>query len=173
VQEEITGYRFPGHTTAFLSNMMTPMTAFARTAPSYEAGYRADFPIQKAKSNEGFVFPALFKVGEDGWALLSETGVSSLYCASHLSEISEDGVFHVAYPLMAQNNGFGSSGAAFGLPGVTPWRTITVGNDLLPIVETTIPFDVVDSLCEASKKYTFGKSTWSWIVWQDQTMNWD
>ena len=173
VQEEITGYRFPGHTTAFLSNMMTPMTAFARTAPSYEAGYRADFPIQKAKSNEGFVFPALFKVGEDGWALLSETGVSSLYCASHLSEISEDGVFHVAYPHMAQNNGFGSSGAALGLPGVTPWRTITVGNDLQPIVETTIPFDVVEPLYEASKKYTFGKSTWSWIVWQDQSMNWD
>lgn len=173
VQEEITGYRFPGHTTAFLSNMMTPMTAFARTAPSYEAGYRADFPIQKAKSNEGFVFPALFKVGEDGWVLLSETGVSSLYCASHLSEISEDGVFHVAYPHMAQNNGFGSSGAALGLPGVTPWRTITVGNDLQPIVETTIPFDVVEPLYEASKKYTFGKSTWSWIVWQDQSMNWD
>lgn len=173
VQKEITGYRFPDHTTAFLSDMMTPMTAFARTAPSYEAGYRADFPIQKAKSNEGFVFPALFKVGEDGWVLLSETGVSSLYCASHLSEISEDGVFHVAYPHMAQNNGFGSSGAALGLPGVTPWRTITVGNDLQPIVETTIPFDVVEPLYEASKKYTFGKSTWSWIVWQDQSMNWD
>src|SRR5690606_41273616 len=73
----------------------------------------------------------------------------------------------------AQNNGFGSSGAALGLPGVTPWRTITVGNDLQPIVETTIPFDVVEPLYEASKKYTFGKSTWSWLVWQDQSMNWD
>src|SRR5690606_15854333 len=173
VQEEITGYRFPGHTTAFLSNMMTPMTAFARTAPSYEAGYRADFPIQKAKSNEGFVFPALFKVGEDGWALLSETGVSSLYCASHLSEISEDGVFHVAYPHMAQNSGFGSSGAALGLPGVTPWRTITAGNDLQPIAETTIAFDVVEPLHVPSKQHTVGTSSCSWIVGQDQSMNWD
>ena len=173
VEEEITGYRFPAQTTSFLSNMMTPMTAFARTAPSYESGYRADAPIAKAKSEYGFVFPALFKVGEDGWALLSETGVSSLYCASHLSEISEDGVFHVAYPQMTQNNGFGSTGAALGLPGVTPWRTITVGSDLHPVVETTIPFDVVEPLYEASKNYQFGKSTWSWIVWQDQSMNWD
>src|SRR5699024_2129413 len=93
-------------------------------------------------------------------------------CASHLSEISEDGVFHIAYPHMAQNNGFGSTGASLGLPGVTPWRTITVGNDLQPIVETTIPFDVVEPLYKASKDYTFGKSTWSWIVWQDQSMNW-
>lgn len=172
VEEEITGYRFPAQTTSFLSNMMTPMTAFARTAPSYESGYRVDAPIAKAKSEYGFVFPALFKIGEDGWALLSETGVSSLYCASHLSEISEDGVFHVGYPQMAQNNGFGSTGAALSLPGVTPWRTITVGGDLQPIIETTIPFDVVEPLYEASKDYTFGKSTWSWIVWQDQSMNW-
>lgn len=172
VEEEITGYRFPAQTTSFLSNMMTPMTAFARTAPSYESGYRVDAPIAKAKSEYGFVFPALFKIGEDGWALLSETGVSSLYCASHLSEISEDGVFHVAYPQMAQNNGFGSTGAALSLPGVTPWRTITVGGDLQPIIETTIPFDVVEPLYKASKDYTFGKSTWSWIVWQDQSMNW-
>ncbi|NGM65017.1 glycoside hydrolase family 97 protein [Sphingobacterium sp. SGR-19] len=173
VEKEITGYRFPSHTTSFLSNMMTPMTSFARTAPSYESGYSADAPIAKAKNEYGFVFPALFKVGEDGWALVSETGVSSLYCASHLSEISEDGVFHVAYPQMAQNNGFGSTGAALGLPGVTPWRTITIGSDLQPVVETTIPFDVVEPLYEASKKYQFGKSTWSWIVWQDQSMNWD
>src|SRR5690606_11690157 len=136
VEEASTGYRFPAQATSFLSNMMTPMTAFARTAPSYESGYRVDAPIAKAKSEYGFVFPALFKIGEDGWALLSETGVSSLYCASHLSEISEDGVFHVAYPQMAQNNGFGSTGAALSLPGVTPWRTITVGGDLQPIIET-------------------------------------
>ncbi|PRD54621.1 glycoside hydrolase family 97 protein [Sphingobacterium gobiense] len=173
IEKEITGYRFPEHTTSFLSNMMTPMTGFARTAPSYESGYIADAPLTKAKSEYGFVFPALFSVGDHGWALLSETGVNSQYCASHLSEISENGVFHVAYPHMAQNNGFGSTAAALGLPGVTPWRTITVGSDLRPIVETTIPFDVVEPLYEASQEYKFGKSTWSWIVWQDQSMNWD
>ncbi|RZF59305.1 glycoside hydrolase family 97 protein [Sphingobacterium corticibacterium] len=172
VLREETGYRFPENTTAFLSNMMTPMTAFARTAPSYESGYIADAPLAKAKSKYGFVFPGLFRIGNTGWALLSETGVSSLYCASHLSEISTEGVFHVAYPDMAQNNGFGSTGAAVSLPAVTPWRTITVGNDLQPIVETTIPFDVVEPLYEASQQYKFGKSTWSWIVWQDQSMNW-
>ncbi|TYR35547.1 glycoside hydrolase family 97 protein [Sphingobacterium phlebotomi] len=173
VHQEETGYRFPQETTAFLSNMMKPMTGFARTAPSYESAYIADAPIASAKSKYGFVFPGLFKVGDKGWALLSETGVNGLYCASHLREISEDGTFHVAYPDMEQNNGFGSTGAALSLPGVTPWRTITVGSDLKPIVETTIPFDVVEPLYEASQAYKFGKSTWSWIVWQDQSMNWD
>ena len=74
---------------------------------------------------------------------------------------------------MRQNNGFGSTGAQISLPGVTPWRTITVGSNLKPIVETTIAFDLVDPLYEPSKDYKYGRGTWSWIVWQDQSMNWD
>jgi hypothetical protein len=174
VEKEVTGFKFPSQTTTFLSNMMTPMVAFARTAPSYESGYEADAPIGKKSHNkEGFVFPGLFKIGNNGWALISETGVNSLYCASSISDPTEDGLYSVQYPNALQNNGFGSRGAAISLPGNTPWRTITVGENLKPIVETTIPFDVVDPLYEPSKEYKFGKGTWSWIVWQDQSMNYE
>jgi hypothetical protein len=170
VTKEATGFRFPAQTTCFLSNMMTPMTGFARTAPSYESGYTNDAPMSQTTYAEGYVFPSLFRVGNDAWALISETGVTSQYCASHLSKFT-DGVYTVDYPNVAQNNGFGSTGAQIGLPGVTPWRTITVGDNLRPIVETTIPFDVVKPLYNASQNYKFGRSTWSWIVWQDDSMN--
>jgi hypothetical protein len=170
VQSEITGYRFPVKTTTFLSPMMKPMTGFARTAPSYESGYKADAELG-TKAEYGYVFPGLFHLENDGWILLSETGVSSLYCASHLDTTSEKNLYQVAYPNMAENNGFGSSGAAISLPAKTPWRTITVGESLKPIVETTIPFDVVEPMYEPSQKYQFGKSTWSWILWQDNSMN--
>lgn len=173
VEKEATGFRFPAVTTTFLSGMMNPMTGFARTAPSYESGHEADAPMKRTNPRrEGYVFPGLFRVGNDGWVLLSETGVSSLYCGSHLSEYNE-GVFTVEYPNPKTNNGFGSSGAALALPGVTPWRTITVGSTLKPIVETTVPFDVVDPLYEPSQKYQYGRSTWSWIVWQDNSMNYN
>ncbi|EJL68844.1 glycoside hydrolase family 97 protein [Chryseobacterium populi] len=172
VQSEVTGYRFPPQTTTFLSPMMKPMTGFARTAPSYESGYKADAELG-AKSDYGYVFPGLFHIGNDGWILLSETGVNSLYCASHLNTTAEKKLYQVAYPDMAENNGFGSSGAALSLPGKTPWRTITIGDSLKPIVETTIPFDVVDPLYKPSQKYQFGRSTWSWILWQDASMNYD
>lgn len=172
VQSEITGYRFPSQTTTFLSPMMKPMTGFARTAPSYESGYKADAELG-IKADYGYVFPGLFHIGNDGWILLSETGVNSLYCASHLDTTSEKNLYQVAYPNMAENNGFGSTGAAISLPGKTPWRTITIGNSLKPIVETTIPFDVVEPMYEPSQKYNFGKSTWSWILWQDNSMNYE
>lgn len=175
VEKEATGYKFPSVTTTFLSGMMTPMTGFARTAPSYESGYQADAPMASANARKnGFVFPALFRVGDKGWVLLSETGVSSLYCGSHLSDFSkETGMYTVEYPDPKQNNGFGSTGAAISLPGVTPWRTITVGKNLKPIVETTIAFDVVEPLYQPSRVYKYGRSTWSWIVWQDASMNYD
>jgi Glycoside hydrolase 97/Glycosyl-hydrolase 97 N-terminal/Glycosyl-hydrolase 97 C-terminal, oligomerisation len=175
VEKEATGYKFPAVTTTFLSPMMAPMTGYARTAPSYESGYQADASMTGANSRgEGFVFPGLFHVGDNGWVLLSETGVSSLYCGAHLSDCSkETGVYTVEYPNPKQNNGFGSTGAAITLPGITPWRTITVGENLKPIVETTIPFDVVEPLYEPSRNYKFGKATWSWIVWQDASMNYD
>ncbi len=172
VQSEITGYRFPSQTTTFLSPMMKPMTGFARTAPSYESGYKADAELG-IKADYGYVFPGLFHLRNDGWILLSETGVNSLYCASHLDTTPEKNLYKIAYPNMAENNGFGSTGAAISLPGKTPWRTITVGKSLKPIVETTIPFDVVDPMYAPSQKYSFGKSTWSWILWQDNSMNYD
>src|SRR5690606_2728499 len=172
VKKETTGFRFPSQTTTFLSPMMRPMSGFARTTPSYESGYEADAPLERATSKEGYVFPGLFKVGENGWVLLSETGVSSLYCASHLSSW-QNGIYTVEYPGLEQNNGFGSSGAQISLPGKTPWRTITVGESLKPIVETTIAFDVVKPLYEASQKYKYGRGTWSWIIWQDNSMNYE
>lgn len=141
VEKEITGYKFSAATTTFLSPMMTSMTGYARSAPSYESGYRADAAMNDTTLRpDGFVLPGLFHIGENGWVLLSETGVSSLYCGSHLSSYSkETGAYSIQYPNPAQNNGFGSTGAALSLPGNTPWRTITVSNTLKPIVETTIP----------------------------------
>ncbi|GGF25276.1 alpha-glucosidase [Echinicola rosea] len=172
VERELTGFRFPSVSTAFLSSMMKPMTGFARTAPSYESGYVTEVALESTTAKFGYVFPGLFKVGEYGWILLSETGVESNYNGSHLSGF-KDGVYTVEYPHMEQNNGFGSTGAQISLPGVTPWRTITVGETLKPIVETTIPFDVVEPLYEPSTAYQYGKGTWSWILWQDNSMNYE
>ncbi|SFW54207.1 Glycosyl-hydrolase 97 C-terminal, oligomerisation [Sinomicrobium oceani] len=172
IEKETTGFRFPAETTTFLSSMMTSMTGFGRTAPSYESGYAPDAPMEQNTSATGYVFPGLFRMGDRGWALVSETGVRSLYPASHLSAY-QDGVYTVDYPTSDQNNGFGSTGAQLGLPGETPWRTITLGETLKPIVETTIPFDVVEPLYEPSRDYKYGRGTWSWIIWQDASMNYD
>jgi len=174
VEKEITAFNFSQNTTTFLTPQATPMIGWMRTKPSYEEEYIADEPIgTPSKYGEGYTFPALFHVANNGWALVSETGVNSSYCGSHLSDGTKDGVYTIAFPNAKENNGNGTSQPAMSLPGETPWRTITVGDNLKPIVETTIPFDVVKPLYEPSQKYKFGRSTWSWIMWQDKSINYD
>ncbi|HYF68211.1 MAG TPA: glycoside hydrolase family 97 catalytic domain-containing protein [Ohtaekwangia sp.] len=173
IEKEKTGFNFPQEATGFLTPQSKSMVGFKRTKPSYEEGYYVDQKIDAKSANGlGYTFPCLFRVG-DKWALISETGVSGSFCGSHLSDPTPDGIYTVAFPDMTENNGFGSTGAAVGLSASTPWRTITVGKGLAPIVETTIAYDVVEPLYEPSIKYQFGKGTWSWIMWQDNSMNYD
>ncbi len=173
VMEEYSGYHFPEETTTFLSPQSDAMIGWKRTKPSYEEPYKADAPMtEPSLYGHGYTFPCLFHVGYDGWVLLSETDVSSSYCASRIGECSGS-TYKIEFPMAEENNGNGTSEPAFSLPGTTPWRTITVANDLAPIVETTIIWDLVEPQFEATKDYEFGRGTWSWILWQDESINYD
>jgi hypothetical protein len=172
VNEEVTGFIFPQGTTTFLCPQSKPMGGFARTSPSYETSYKADAPMGENGFGEGYSFPCLFRVGDQGWLLISETGVGSRYCASRLLGHS-DGLYTIGYPQEGENNGNGTVSPGIPLPGETPWRTITLGETLAPIVETTVPFDVVRPLYEASKEFKYGKGSWSWILGMDPSTNYD
>ena len=174
IYKEVSGFNFPQQTTTFLCPQITPMTGWERTKPSYEEEYTPDAPMNvKSQFGVGYTFPCLFKVGEDGWALVSETGVTSGYPGSRLSDYDPEHGYTIAFPQKGENNGIGSEYAGIPLPGETPWRTITIGKTLAPIVETTIPFDVVAPLYEPSINYKPARYTWSWLIWQDNSVNYD
>ena len=173
VMREETCFDFPEGTTTYLCPQSDAMIGWKRTKPSYEEYYRNAAPLgEKSEFGHGFTFPCLFNT-PGGWVLVSETGVDSRYCGSRLDDYAEGSGYRVAFPMPEENNGNGTVEPAFALPGCTPWRTITVGTDLAPIVETTIAFDVVEPRFESTRSYEFGKSTWSWIVWQDASCNYD
>lgn len=174
INEEKTGFDFPEYTTTFLTPQSDAMIGWKRTKPSYEEEYTPDAPMNtRSQYGHGYTFPGLFRIGNDGWALVSETGVDSKFCASRLSNATPEGLYTIAYPMPEENNGNGTSAPGITLPGVTPWRTITVGNNLKPIVETTVPWDVVEPRYESEHTYQFGRGTWSWILWQDGSINFD
>lgn len=174
INEEKTGFDFPEYTTTFLTPQSDAMIGWKRTKPSYEEEYTPDAPMNtRSQYGHGYTFPGLFRIGNDGWALVSETGVDSKFCASRLGDATPEGLYTIAYPMPEENNGNGTSAPDIALPGVTPWRTITVGNNLKPIVETTVPWDVVEPRYESEHTYQFGRGTWSWILWQDGSINFD
>ena len=170
IKKEATGFAFPDGTTTFLCPQSKPMGGFARTSPSYETSYTADDVAGKNGWGEGYTFPCLFRNGDNGWTLVSETGVNGGYCASRLLGHKE-GVYTIGFPQEGEANGNGTVSPGIALPGETPWRTITVGKTLAPIVETTVPFDVVKPLYQAKGEYTYGRGSWSWIIGMDGSTN--
>ena len=178
IKEEATSFAFPDGTTSFICPQSSPMVGWMRTKPSYEEEYKPDAPLtDKSAYGEGYTFPCLFKVGNEKleagnyWVLISETGVDGKYVGSHLSDYSADNGYRIAFPMPGEANGHGTTDAALALPGATPWRTITVGSDLSPIVETTISTDVVEQKYAPSIDYRPGRYTCSWLIWQDTSIN--
>lgn len=173
IMSEASSFNLPAGTTTFISPQIGPERGWEQTKPSYEEVYCADGAMDTpSKYNHGYIFPALFHLPK-GWVLISETGVSSAYCGSHLSDWQAGIGYTVAYPDNGENNGYGTDFAAIPLPGKTPWRTITLGTSLKPIVETTISYDLVEPLYEPSTDYMPGRYTWSWLIWQDNSINYE
>jgi len=172
VNEEASGFKLPEGTTTFMCPQSRPMGGFARTSPSYETSYTDDDQMGKNGWGEGYSFPCLFHLGDKGWVLISETGVDGSYVASRLLNV-KDGLYRLGFPQPGECNGWGSTSASVALPCETPWRTITLGSTLAPIVETTVPFDLVEQKYKASQEYIYGKGSWSWIIGMDASCNFD
>ncbi len=182
VTGEASGFVLPEGTTTFLCPQATPMHGFARCSPSYETSYTWDDATGKNGWGEGYTFPCLFKVpvatadpkqgGQQGWMLISETGTDGSYVGCRL--LNEGGTqYRIGFPQPGEMNGFGSVTASVSLPFVTPWRTITIGTSLAPIVESTVANDLVKPKYEPSRDYTYGKGMWSWIMKMDPSCNFD
>ena len=197
IESEATGFVLPQGTTTFLCPQSKPMTGFARTAPSYETSYTLGDQAGKNGWGEGYTFPCLFNIpsiptqggkagtkrpsSEEGkgvgyWILISETGTDGNYVGCRLLNSSSPQLptsYSIGFPQSGEMNGQGTTTAAVSLPCQTPWRTITLGTSLKPIVETTIANDVVRPKYKASKEYTYGKGSWSWIIGMDPSCNFD
>ena len=172
ITDEASGFVLPEGTTTFLCPQSKPMGGFARTSPSYETSYTLDDTMGKNGWGEGYSFPCLFKNGEKGWLLISETGTDGSYVACRL--LNDGGAnYKIGFPQPGELNGHGSTSAAVSLPYETPWRTITLGTTLKNIVESTVANDLVQPKYKASKDYTYGKGSWSWIIGMDSSCNFE
>lgn len=173
VKEEKSSFRFPEGTSTYLTHQSDPMIGWKRTKPSYEEFYVVDAPMDSVSQyGHGYTFPGLFRTPDNIWTLVTETGVDGYYCGSRLSDYV-DGLYTVTFPMEEENNGNGSSSPGVALPGHTPWRVMAIGDNLAPIVETTLPWDLVEPKYRVSKWARPGRGVWSWIVWQDGSINYD
>ena len=198
VLRELSAFNPVGGTKTFLCPQIGPETGWEQTKPSYEERYLLDQEMNvRSQFGLGYTFPCLFRVPSSSndsrsarpegalskqsgerknnnyWMLISETGVTSQYCGSHLSDYTAGEGYSIAFPHEGENNATGSVEPSVTLPSATPWRTITMGSTLAPIVETTVAYDLVSPLYQPGIAYKGGRYTWSWLVWQDESINYD
>lgn len=159
---ENTGFKLPLDGKAWIM----PYDTVSMYTPSYETFYTNGAAIGTVSPNkEGWSFPALFQV-KNKWVLITESGLTENYCASHLQPNPIEGLYQIRFPEKTEALGLFSEFPTYTLPWIMPWRVIVVGNTCGEILESSL----VTHLAEPSKIKDAdwikpGKASWSW--WSD------
>jgi len=173
LKEELTTFRFPAETRAWIQPIAPARHGWCEVNPSYEEYYEKDVPVGKpSPTGAGWVYPALFRTGET-WVLLSETGLGRNHCATRLRSEAPDGEYAVGYP-DPREGGFGGPVAPESkLPWATPWRVVVVGS-LKTVAESMLGIDLADAPAKpAGPEVVPGKAAWSWPLLKDDKTTYD
>lgn len=172
IAEEASAFHFPAGAKAWLQPMSVAKTGWKNTNPSYEEHYRREIDVGTPSTlGAGWVFPALFRIGET-WVALSETSVGPNYCGARLRHESPDGEYRIGFPDARETMHGRPVAPSSTLPWTTPWRLIALGS-LATIAESTLGTDLAAPARTpvTAPEIQPGKASWSWpLLGDDQTV---
>jgi hypothetical protein len=174
ITEEKTTFNFVPDSKAWLQPMSESKTGWEHTNPSYEEYYQLDIPVGTPSAiGQGWVFPGLFKAG-DTWVSVSETGLDSDYCGTHLDYDKDAKTMKIVFP---QDKERFAPDAALNpeskTPWETPWRILAIGN-LNDVTDSTLGTDLADKAVEGDTAFVKpGVSSWSWAILKDESVNFE
>jgi hypothetical protein len=175
VKAEATTFNLPDQAKAWLHPHAVAQTGWAKTQPSYEEYYEMNIPVgTESNFGQGWSFPALFQSGKF-WIQLTEADMGRTYCGSHLAHLSPNGEYRVAFPQAPEKTTPDS--ALFPESDSTiesPWRIVTVGQNLGTIVESTLTTDLSKPAITTDQSFLKpGKASWSWVLLKDGQTTYD
>jgi hypothetical protein len=158
---ELTGFRLPSDAAAW----MTPYSESTMYTPAYEEYYQK-VAVGAEGSKPGWAFPALYRLSNGRWVLLTDAAVDGRYCASRLSHQSPHGVYRIRFPDAAEGWHQGSVEPSGNLPWTLPWRVVMVADSLAGLVESSLMTDLnPPSRVGDASWIKPGRAAWSW--WSD------
>jgi alpha-glucosidase len=169
IKEEITSFRFPVNTKAWLQPLALSKSGWESTNPSYEESYQKGIDAGTSSPTEaGWAYPALFNAG-NCWILITESFLERNYCGTRLKQFSPAGEYSVGFPDQKEIFPGGPAFPQSALPWYTPWRVITVGS-LKTIIESTLGSDLAKPAIEIDKSFIKpGIASWSWVLLKDDS----
>src|SRR5690606_10562871 len=135
-----------------------------------EEDYLQDVPVgTPSPMGHGWVFPALFRSGED-WILLSEGSLRRGDAGSRLDDGARPGEYVLAFPDEREAlPGKPALPWIESFPWRSPWRIVAVG-DLATVADSTLGTDLADPPAVAAPSVP-GKASWSWpLLGDDHTV---
>lgn len=174
IVEEASSFHFLSGTKAWIQPMADAKTGWCNVQPSYEEHYKQGVDIERLPFNKaGWVFPALFNSGKY-WMLITETAPNRNYCGCRLGHDSTSHEFFIGFPQEPEIFPGGSLTPQSTLPWYTPWRIITIGNSLKPVVESRLATDLADPVRLQDISFVKpGKASWSWALLKDGSVIYD
>lgn len=170
--KETTGFQLATTARAWLQPMSVAQTGWSNTNPSYEEHYQIDVPVgTDAKLGQGWVFPALFKSG-DNFLAISETAMDGSWHGSHLQSGAAPGQYTLAPPQAAEVfiSSSGEKGALLATGNnvlISPWRIVALGS-LAQVMESTLGTDLAAPAIAVEHDFIKpGQSSWSWAILKD------
>ena len=163
-------FRLPASARAWLQPMSEPKTGFARTNPSYEEFYLQDVAVGTLSPlGHGWVFPALFRAGDD-WLLLSEGTLRRGDAGSRLLDGAQPGEYVLGFPDAREAFPGGEATPWIdAFPWRSPWRIVAAGS-LATVVDSTLGTDLADPSA-VDVAAVPGKASWSWpLLGDDHTV---
>ncbi|MBN2590786.1 MAG: glycoside hydrolase family 97 protein [Sedimentisphaerales bacterium] len=143
ITEELTAYTIPDGTERWIQ--------------PYNEVYEALYPVStNTRANSRWGYPALFKMADNVFMLITEADISRQNYASSL--IAKDNTTYQV--TKAQND---RDGNQFTIPWQSPWRILIIGQ-LSDIVESTLVTDV-SAPCKLSETDWIKPGSSSWIYW--------
>jgi alpha-glucosidase len=129
IQKELTSYEIPDND--------------GRWIQKFTSSYEDFFPYQKDTLKTGeWGYTALFQSAQKKYFyLISEANVDRNYCSTKLSNKQNTNQYALTFPAASDGNHIGDVLPKIGLPWVSPWRVIIIGQ-LADVVESTLIEDV-------------------------------
>jgi len=174
ITDEVTGFRFPEGTRAWIQPMSAAKSGWAQVNPSYEEYYDQDVRLDSLRAHDpGWVYPALFKTGTH-WVLISETAPNRNYAGTRLQHRAGSFEMEVGFPQAPEVFPGGPLNPESALPWETPWRIVAVGEGLVTIMESTLGTDLAEPSFLADDSFVKpGRASWSWALLKDGSVNYE
>ena len=176
VVDEFSSFRFADSARAWLQIMAIAKTGWCGTNPSYEENYTQNVPVgTPCPWPSGWVYPALFQ-SNGAWVLVSETGLTTQYCGTRLTEIAGTPEYKVRFPMPQEviDTATQDIRPRLTFPWQSPWRTVSVSNNLKGIVESTIGTDLAAPAVNGDYSWVKpGHASWSWAKLKDESVVYD